>query len=176
MSNFGFDGGGGTISPTVPLPSASARMNELVAMIRMYLRDFPELNRLIKGEETSNRMIAWAIIDALDDWNTTPPFIGTASLTNFPSVSLLREGAVIRILESVGLLQTRNQLDYSDGGISVRVSNKAPQLMQWIGMFRSSYERKKDRMKASMNIEMGMAGTGTFSEYFVINGIYLSNF
>jgi hypothetical protein len=166
---------GGSLGPTIPLPSASARMNELVAMIRLYIRDFPELNRLIKGEETSNRMIAWAIIDALDDWNTTPPFIGNASIMNFPSISLLREGAVIRILESVGLLQTRNQMSYSDGGISVSVSDKTPLLMNWIQMFRQSYEQKKDRMKASMNIEMGMAGTGTFSEYFVINGIYFPN-
>lgn len=145
-------------------------------MVRLYLRDFPELNRLIDGEETSNRMIAWAVADTLDDWNTTPPFIGDASLENFPSLSLLREGTVILVLESVGLLQTRNQLSYSDGGISVQVSNKAPLLLQWIQLFRGSYERKKDRMKASMNIEQGMAGTGTFSEYFVINGIYLSNF
>lgn len=151
-------------------------MNQLVAMIRMYMRDHPHLNRLTVGEETSNRMIAWAIIDTLDDWNSTPPFIGDASLTSFPSISLLREGAVIRILESVGLLQTRNQLSYSDGGISVQVSDKAPLLLQWIQLFRGSYERKKDRMKASMNIEQGMAGTGTFSEYFVINGIYLGNF
>lgn len=176
MSDFGFSGGSGTISPSIPLPNASRRMNEMIAIIRLYLRDFPELNRLIRGEETSNRMIAWAIVDALDDWNSTPPFIGDASLDRFPSVSLLREGAVIRILESVGLLQTRNQLQYSDGGLSVSVSDKAPLLLQWISMFRNAYEQKKNRMKASMNIEQAMAGTGTFSEYFVINGIYLSNF
>jgi hypothetical protein len=149
-------------------------MNQVVSMVRLYMRDFPEFNRLIKGEETSNRMIAWAVVDTLDDWNTTPPFIGDASLAGFPSLSLLREGTVIRVLESVGLLQTRNQLSYSDGGISVSVSDKAPLLMQWINMFRQSYERKKDRMKASMNIEQGMAGTGTFSEYFVVNGIYMN--
>lgn len=157
---------------TIPLPQASARMNELVAMIRLYLRDFPHLNRLTKGEETTDRMIAWAIIDALDDWNTTPPFIGNASLTNFPSVSLLREGAVIRVLESVGLLQTRNQLSYSDGGISVQVSDKTPILFEWIRLFRSSYEDKKSRMKSSMNIEQAMAGAGTFSEYHIVNGLY----
>lgn len=145
-------------------------------MIRLYMRDFPEFNRLIVGEETSNRMIAWAVVDCLDDWNTTPPFIGSASLDNFPSISLLREGTVIRILESVGLLQTRNQLQFSDGGISVSVSDKAPLLLQWISLFRNSYETKKNRMKASMNVEQAFAGTGTFSELFIINGIYLSSF
>jgi hypothetical protein len=165
---------GDSISPVTQLPTVSKRMNEMVGMIRLYLRDFAELNRLTQGEETSDRMIAWAIVDALDDWNSTPPFIGTASLQNFPSTSLLREGATIRVLESVGLLQTRNQLDYVDGGISVQVSNKAPLLLQWISMLRGSYENKKSRMKASMNIEMGMAGSGTFSEYLTINGLYVN--
>lgn len=163
-------------STTTIIPSASKRMNEIVAMIRLYLRDFPELNRLIAGEETSDRMIAWAVVDTLDDFNTTPPFLGSYALTNFPSLSLLREGTVIRILESVGLLQTRNQLSYSDGGITVGISDKSPLLFQWISMFRGSYEQKKTRMKASLNIEYAMSGAGVFSEYFVINGIYFSNF
>jgi len=151
-------------------------MNEVVAMIRLYLRDFSELNRLIDGEETSDRMIAWAVIDTLDDFNSTPPFLGSYGITNFPSTSLLREGSVIKILESVGLLQTRNQMNYSDGGISVAISDKTPLLFQWIQLLRSSYEQKKMRMKASMNIEMAMEGAGVFSEYFVINGIYFTNF
>ena len=54
---------------TTSIPSASQQMNEAVAYIRAYLRDFPELNRLIKGEETSDRMIAWAVLDVLDDFN-----------------------------------------------------------------------------------------------------------
>jgi hypothetical protein len=161
---------------TTIIPSASKRMNEVVAMIRLYIRDFPELNRLIAGEETSDRMIAWAVVDALDDFNSTPPFIGNFGLTNFPSLSMLREAAVIRILESVGLLQTRNQMNYSDGGISVSVSDKAQFLMGWIQMFRTSYEQKKIRIKSSLNVEMAMAGAGVSSEYFVVNSVYLSNF
>ena len=168
---------GSIIGTTViTLPSASARMNELVAMVRLYLRDFSELNRLIKGEETSDRMIAWAVIDAIDDWNSTPPFVGRASLESFPSISLLREGTVIRILESVGLLQTRNQLTYNDGGTSVSVSDKTPLLINWIQLLKSSYEDKKHRMKSSINIESAMDGAGVFSEYFVVNGTYLANF
>jgi hypothetical protein len=161
---------------TTIIPSASKRMNEVVAMIRLYIRDFPELNRLIAGEETSDRMIAWAVVDALDDFNSTPPFIGNFGLTNFPSLSMLREAAVIRILESVGLLQTRNQMNYSDGGISVSVSDKGQFLMGWIQMFRNSYEQKKIRIKSSLNVEMAFSGAGVSSEYFVVNSVYLSNF
>jgi hypothetical protein len=161
---------------TTVIPSASKRMNEIVAMIRLYLRDFPELNRLISGEETSDRMIAWAVVDALDDFNSTPPFIGNYGLTNFPSLSMLREATVIRVLESVGLLQMRNQMNYSDGGISVSISDKSQFLMGWIQMLRNSYEQKKIRIKSSLNVELAFEGGGVHSEYFVVNGIYFSNY
>ena len=163
-------------SASAVIPGASQKLSEVVAMIRLYLRDFPELNRLIKGEETSDRMIAWAVVDALDDFNSTPPFIGSYGLSNFPSTSLLREGATIRILESVGLLQLRNQMNYSDGGITVSVSDKSQFLMSWTNMLRQSYEQKKVRIKSSINVEMAFEGDGIHSEYFVINGVYFSGY
>ncbi len=155
------------------LPTASARMNEMIAYVRLYMRDFPELNRLCQGYENSPRMIAWAIVDALDDWNTTPPFIGSASIDSFPSRSLLCRGTVIALLESVAMLQMRNQISFSDGGITVSVNDKAPMIMQWLSMMKSNYEDKKVKMKSSMNVEMAMDGFGHSSEYFVVNGMYM---
>lgn len=155
------------------IPVASKRLNQVVAMIRMYMRDFPELNRLIVGEETNDRMIAWAVLDAIDDWNSTPPFLGRVGLNNFPSISWLREASVMRILESVALLQTRNQISFSDGGLSQSVSDKTPLLMNWVQLFQSRTEQKKTQIKASMNIELAMDGSGVSSEYLLINGTYL---
>lgn len=160
--------------PSTSIPTASARMNEMIAYVRTYMRDFPELNRLIVGYESNPRMIAWAIVDALDDWNTTPPFLGPVSLEGFPSKHLLARGAVIALLESVIMLQMRNQLSFSDGGITVQVNDKAPMLMQFVQLMKAHYEEKKNRMKSSMNVEFAMIGAGHFSEYFVINGTYLS--
>lgn len=159
---------------STPIPAASKRLNEMVSYVRQFTRDFPELNRLIRGEETSSRQIAWAVLDAVDDWNTTPPFLGRVGLENFPSIPALREGAVATLLKSVAMLQLRNQLDYSDGGIQVSSSNKGPVLMQWAQLYQENYERKRDRIKASLNVEFAMGGGGVFSEYFVISGSYLS--
>jgi hypothetical protein len=161
-------------SSETTIPSASKRMNQVVSMIRTYMRDLPELNRLIAGEETNDRMIAWAVVDSIEDWNTTPPFIGAVGLTNFPSISWLRQAAVMRVLESVGLLQTRNQLTYSDGGTTVNRSDKAPLLLQWISLFERRLERDKGRIKSSMNIELAMDGTGLLSEYWLVNSSYIS--
>lgn len=138
----------------------------------MYLRDQPELNRLIDGEETSDRMIAWAVIDALDLINNTPPFIGTYTCASFPMRSLLMRGTVISILESVGLLQMRNQISYSDGGITVSASDKAPMIMQWIQMLRASFDDRLNRWKVATNISQAMEGASVMSDYYFLGGYY----
>lgn len=138
----------------------------------MYLRDYPELNRLIDGEETSDRMIAWAVIDTLDDINNRPPFVGSFTVSTFPYRSLLLRGTVITVLESVGILQTRNQLQYNDGGISVGASDKAPMLMQWVQMLSTSYEQKLDKWKISRNITEAFNGESVMSDYYFLGGYY----
>tara|TARA_B100000927_G_scaffold265664_1_gene238531 strand:- start:144 stop:638 length:495 start_codon:yes stop_codon:yes gene_type:complete len=154
------------------ITAAQDDLIHFVSEVRMYLRDFAELNRLIDGEETSDRMIAWAVIDTLDDINNTPPFIGAYTCSSFPYRSLLLRGTVVSILESVGLLQTRNQLNYSDGGIQVGVSDKAPMLMQWINMLKSSYEQKLAKWKISQNITQAFEGDSVMSDYYFLGGYY----
>ena len=158
------------------LPSYSKTMAELVAMIRLYLRDFPHLNRLIEGEETSDRMIAWAILDAIQDFNTTPPFIGNIGIQSLVSIPLLRDKVVCTILESLYVLQTRNQVNYSDGGISFSISDKGQALYSFIQLLQQRYDMRVAKMKASLNVEMAMTGEGVLSEYFVINGLYFNNY
>ena len=151
-------------------PSNNIALQQFVGLVRTFLRDYGELNRLITGEEHSDRLIAWAILDALEDFNTTPPMTAY-QLTNFPSKSLLRMGAVINLLESVGLLMTRNHLTFSDGGIQVGVNDKTPLIQSWIQLFTNKYEQKKDRLKVALNIENGWGG-GVHSEYLWTSGFY----
>lgn len=152
------------------VPSANLELNNFVQQVRLFLRDYPELNRLIAGVENSNRQIVWAITDCLDDFNTTPPFT-QFGLSNFPSKSLLLRGTVIALLESVGLFQTRNHLSFSDGGIQVGVNDKTPFIQSWLQLFKSSYEEKKNRLKVAYNIEQGWGG-GLHSELLWVNNFY----
>jgi hypothetical protein len=160
------DGGLGPVVPSFPVP-----IQQLINTVRMYLRDYPELNRLIQGVENSDRMIMWAIADAIDDWNSTPPLIPAASLESFPSKSLLLRGTVIALLESLGLLMTRNHLTFSDGGIQVGVSDKTPLIQSWLQLLGNKYEEKKLKLKIAINIELGW-GHGLSSEYLWTNGFY----
>ena len=155
-------------SPQVP--NAQIELNNFVNQVRSFMRDYPELNRLIAGEESSNRQIVWAIFDCLDDFNSTPPFT-LHDIGSFPSKSLLVRGTVCSLLESIGLLQTRNHLQFSDGGITVGVSDKTPFIQSWLQLFRNSYEDKKQKLKVAYNIESAWGG-GIQSEYRFVNNFY----
>lgn len=152
------------------VPQAKLELNAIVDQVRLFTRDYAELNRLIAGEESSNRQIVWAIMDTLDDFNATPPFT-SLSMSQFPSRSLFIRGVTCSLLESIGLLQTRNQLTFSDGGIQVGISDKTPFIQSWLQLFRNSYEEKKMKIKVAMNIENAWGG-GIFSEFRFINNFY----
>jgi hypothetical protein len=81
---------------------------------------------------------------------------------------------VCSLVESVGLLQTRNHINYSNGGISVGVNDKTPMLMNWLQYFKSSTEQMKLKVKVAMNINgiLGSTNSGVFSEYWAVNGVY----
>lgn len=158
------------------IPGASHAFSAFVYSVRMYLRDFPQLNRLVAGEESSNRQVAWAVIDAIEEFNGSPPITGTYTFSDLMSrgqASLLRKGTIVQLLYSVGLLQTRNHLPFSDGGLNVSVSDKTPLLQSWIQLFERKWEMGRDKVKIAWNIESFFgSGSGTHSEYFALSGYY----
>ena len=156
----------------ITTPSASPTISDYVTSIRDYMRDHAHLNRLLKDEETGDRLIAWAVADALDRINNEPPVDLQFALASFPYPGLLKRGAVIALLESVGILQTRNRVNYSDGGIHLSVSDKASEIQSWIGLLSRSFERNLMRWKISKSISGAFGGTGVHSEYWTLSGSY----
>jgi len=158
------------------LPGITQTTRDFVQLVRAFMRDIPELNRIVAGEESSDRQIAWAIMDALADFNGTPHLTNynLDELLMFNQHHLLCRMATISVIESVGLLQTRNHINYSTGGTSVGVNDKTPLLMNWLGYFKSSTEQKKQRVKVALNIGalLGPGNSGLFSEYWAVNATY----
>jgi hypothetical protein len=160
------------------IPQVTPMMRNFVAMVRLYIRDNPELNRLVRGEESNDRQIAWAVFDALSNFNGTPP------LTNFiidellmrNQASLLLRMTVVALLESVALLQIRNHINYSNGGINVGVNDKAPMILQWLQYYKAYTEQMKLRVKVALNIEtiLGPSNSGVHSELWAVNATYAS--
>ena len=142
--------------------------------IRTFTRDHAHLNRLITGEESSNRMIVWAVMDFLSDFSGTPPFLGSYTLEQLLSLGLsrlARYGTVIALIESVSQLQLRNRLNYSDGGISVQVSDRAPELLQWLQYFQGTYQRDKEKVKIALNVEEILGESGVYSELWLVQNL-----
>jgi hypothetical protein len=83
-------------------------------------------------------------------------------------------GTVVALLQSLSMLQTRNHLQFSDGGISVAVSDKTPVLQSIWRDFQSKYEQEKMQKKVSLNIAQILSTTsvGVHSEYQFVNGWY----
>jgi hypothetical protein len=157
------------------IPGVSEVFNAFIQTVRLFMRDYPQLNRLTRGEESSDRMIAWAILDFLSDFSTTPPPLGRFTLDDLFEKGyqhLALRGTVTALLQSVGLLTTRNSLAFTDGGISVNL-DKTPQIMGWTRDFMSKYEQLKVQVKVAMNIEQLLGTTqGVFSEFYFVNGWY----
>lgn len=150
-----------------------ATIRSYIQLVRSKLRDYPELNRLIEGVETSDRQIAAALFETLEDYNSTPPLIAPAALQGFPSSDLLVNGTICAVLESVGILQTRNQMNYTDGQTQVSVNDKTPLLMSWINIFRNRYESKKKGLKMAINLQTALGNpTGVSSEYLHLDGLF----
>jgi len=142
-----------------------------VPEVRAYIRDFPELNRLISGEETSSRLIEYCVHLAIDEYNTTPPLTGAHLISNFPSRVILLHLTIIHILISVGILHSRNRFSYNDGGFSVETEQQEGLYQRWIQLLRSQTAPQMQALKVAKNIEGGW-GAGVGSEYGWIHGWY----
>lgn len=144
-------------------PQATRRWEKARKYLRLFMQDSPTFNRLIRDYESNDDTINFALDMAISDWNSTAPLIGNVDIGNYPSLYLLMHAAAIQLLKSKGLLQARNELNYSSGGSSFVRSNKSNYYMAWMTNFASEYELKKRAMKISQNISRGYGGVN--SEY-----------
>lgn len=150
-------------------------LQSVLAEVRNYLRDHPELNRLIDGEETSDRQMRWYIAEVVDDWNLTPPPIGYQPISNIPR-SVLIKGVMAEVLFSVAILNLRNSLRYTDGQVTVDL-DKHQSLVAMSQMMKREYELKRDKIKVSQNISNALGAVcGVHSEYYYIASYYYGDF
>lgn len=150
-------------------------LNAHIQSVRLFMRDFAELNLLIAGEESSDRMIAWATQDFLSDFNGTSPMTAYTlqGLILRQQAHLAVRGTVISLLQSVMLLYIRNYLPYSDGGLTIQLHDRAPMIQGMLGLLQSSYEQKKRLVKTEINIEqmLDIDPSGVHSDYLTLTAL-----
>lgn len=121
--------------------------------IRRFLKDRPEMNRLLGTEETSPEELELMLDMSIDLFNiAAPSSIGRYDVNNFPSLYLLIMGAIVCVMRSAGVVYSRNRLNYSDQGVTVTVNDKAPEYSNWIQGFLSDYFRITSDFKRKANL------------------------
>lgn len=146
--------------------SDEERLNRAVKSVRNFIRDKRELNRVLGGEfESSDDEIKQAIMQALLDWNMSPPPIPHVTLATHPAKHLLVLGAAIYALQGAAIWHSREHMPSTDGGTSADDHAKASEYGAWLEKLSREYESKKSDIKTALNISMALNGMSTPSEY-----------
>lgn len=134
--------------------------DELVARLRTFLGDTPEKNRLIPDVELTDDELRLALELTLDEYNNSPPF-ENRTYENLPSLVLIIHGGAIQALIMAGIVQNRNYLNFSDGGIQEVISDKGQAYQGWIQMLVAKYREETISLKTSLNMERGFGIIGS---------------
>lgn len=136
----------------MPPPGINKTREQLIPLLRTFLGDTPEDNKLIPDQELSDDKLGLALDMALDEYNHTPPF-EEVTFVGFPSLTLILQGGAIHALVMAGMVNSRNFLNFSDGGVQEVVSDKAAAYQSWIANIVGSYREGALSLKTALNME-----------------------
>ena len=152
------------------LDANNPNVKTFVGRVRRWMKDFAHKNRLIPGEEADDDSLLVYVEVALDDFNNATMPRTSFTFANFPSYAILLWGTVIQALTGESLLQIRNKLNYTDGGITVAASDKAGDYAAVAQQLMVKYERQKADVKTYINAEEGFGNIP--SEYATVDYFY----
>lgn len=131
-----------------------AILEKLISDFRLSVGDDdPEKNILNKKMSAySDEKIIRFLNRALSDLNGAQPRT-TFTLWDFASNwddSLIVDGAMVFAMIAEGILQLRNQVDFSDSGLSIAMFNKTQIYQGWASFLLQSYMQGKAELKAAV--------------------------
>jgi hypothetical protein len=142
------------------------RFSSVVGVVRLLLRDFAKLNRLIDQREHSDHAIALQVLLTIDAYNATPPLLPPVKIDSFPSIELLARGTMAALMLSSSKLQIRNRFVYSDGqGLRASATDTANEYAQMGGAAWEQWKQDVRELKIALNYQSSLNGSGVNSEY-----------
>jgi hypothetical protein len=135
---------------------------QLIRQVRRIIQDYPEVNEIFEGEETSDMQLGRFLVDMVDDWNYTPPLtqsamINAVSLVKSPSLGGARKWIVdataARAMKSVLMKLARNDMPYTAGNVTIQPNSVWRNLQPIIQDIEIQYREFRDRYKISKNSE-----------------------
>lgn len=131
-----------------------AILEKLIGDFRLSIGDDdPEKNILNKKMSAySDEKIIRFLNRALSDLNGGQPRT-TFTLWDFAlnwDDTLIVDGAIVFAMIAEGILQLRNQVDFSDSGLSIAMFNKTQIYQGWASFLLQSYMQGKSELKAAV--------------------------
>lgn len=128
--------------------------------IRDYLGDSAENNHLLDDVEFPDSAINLGMMLAVDSYNEIPPLGGATSDTI--SNTLMLFGTLWHIYQGRALaISARNQMSYSDGGLTVPIEERYQFYIQMAQMYESQFKTMAKDVKISKNMEAGWGSVST---------------
>lgn len=142
--------------------------------IRSHMRDHTFDNELVDGFESTDAQLQKAINLTVARYNMKPPRVLTFEVANFPldMEYALIMGSVAHILQSVSILQLRNQLTYTDGGIHVGLTDKHQLYKVMAKELLMEFDEMIKADKIQRNLEAGWgAVVSPYHGYYTFYGV-----
>jgi hypothetical protein len=149
-----------------------AMIDSLITKFRIKMADDkPEANVLLgKIQAYSDQDIFYLLESSIDDINAEPPMT-RYTLFSYQSIcadQLVVDGAIVLAFLKEGVLQLRNQIDYSDSGLTIAMFNKTGAYQGWLSMWVQKYMQDKAKAKAGVipkSNNSGFVGVGSEFAY-----------
>jgi len=139
--------------------------------VRAFIKDHAAKNMLLEFiQENSDDELDLYINMSLGFLNSIPPLIGSFTYATFPIPALIIHQSVIECLISNGILNSRNELTYNNGGITVKIADGDRYLrhLQWLTRLTDQSIKSLLNIKIALNIEGGFGGV--YSPYAYLHG------
>lgn len=127
---------------------------ELLGMMNTFvlkMGDIDKSKNILNGK--TFQFPDWQIIamlkEGVKDINSGTPRTDF-TIFNFPDKDLIVSAAVIHALMAEGILQLRNNVDFSDSGFSVALFNKTGSYQNWAMFLLQMYTKEKAEFKTSI--------------------------
>lgn len=142
-------------------------LDEYVAGLRKFIKDYEDLNRLLnfslENDDESLKLylnMAQGYLNAIPPMLQDPRSLSINDIALFPMPSLLLHQATIECLVSNSIVASRNDLTYNNGGVTVKIDdgNRYMNMLQALYKITDNELSMYVKLKIAMNIEGGYGG------------------
>lgn len=139
--------------------------------LRAFLKDNALVNRLLKfTQENTDDELDLYLNMAIGFLNHIPPLIGNYTYASFPIPALVLHQAAIECLISNGIVHSRNELTYNNGGVTVKISDGSRYLKQLNLLYRMTDQEINNFKQIKIALNIDSAWGGVHSPYSSLNG------